>query len=366
LATQIFESFGAYGRNLALRHAVVFGGVSQGPQIRKLRAGVDVLVATPGRLLDLIDQAVVDLQAIEVLVLDEADRMLDMGFIRDIRRVIERLPSRRQTLLFSATMPMAIRRLADAILRGPVSVQAGPETSPVEATAQSLYLVARKNKPILLERLLRHPGMRRTLVFTRTKYGADKLVRVLRRLGIEAGAIHGNKNQSARTRALDRFKSGATPVLVATDVASRGIDVDEITHVVNFDIPNLPETYIHRIGRTARAGASGTALSFCDHDERESLRAIERLIQIRLEISADEPDLALAAPSMQLQPRGHKAPLNTTTDRNRPHMQRGPRRGRSQSPTVNETDRPPVAENPKEVALPRNAKARRPFKTRHR
>jgi ATP-dependent RNA helicase RhlE len=381
LAMQIFESFGVYGRDLALRHAVVFGGVSQGPQVRKLRAGIDVLVATPGRLLDLIDQGVVDLRAIEVLVRDEADRMLDMGFIRDIRRVVERLPSRRQTLLFSATMPTEIRHLADAILRGPISVQASPEASTIEAIAQSLYLVARKNKPILLERLLRHADMRRTLVFTRTKYGADKLVRVLRRSGIEAGAIHGNKNQSARTRALDGFKAGATPVLVATDVASRGIDVDEITHVVNFDIPNIPETYIHRIGRTARAGASGIAVSFCDHDELDDLRAIERLIRMRLEVSDDQPDLAFEAPSTHRGECG-QSPLNTATDGTRRRKRGRSRVGSLRSSTVSGPSRPDGGEptpanrtrrgrvsapgNPKEAVLPRHAVAKRPFKTRNR
>ncbi len=332
LATQIFESFGAYGRNLALRHAVIFGGVSQARQVRELRAGIDVLVATPGRLLDLIEQGFVDLRAIEVLVLDEADRMLDMGFIRDIRRVVKQLPSRRQTLLFSATMPAEICRLADSILRGPISVRVTPEASTVEAISQFVYLVARKNKPILLKRLLRHQGMGRTLVFTRTKYGADKLVRVLRRSGIEAGAIHGNKNQSARTRALDGFKSGGTPVLVATDIASRGIDVDEITHVVNFDMPNVPETYVHRIGRTARAGASGIAVSFCDHDELDDLRAIERLIRMQLKVIEDKPDLAFDAPTKHRQRSGHQSPPNSVAGT--PRRRRGRSRAGRSRPCV--------------------------------
>ncbi|MHC4384332.1 MAG: DEAD/DEAH box helicase [Planctomycetota bacterium] len=323
LATQIFESFSAYGRNLALRHAVVYGGVSQARQVRDLRAGIDVLVATPGRLLDLIGQGFIDLRAIEVLVLDEADRMLDMGFIRDIRRVVERLPGRRQTLLFSATMPAEIRRLADSILHQPVFVQASPGASTVEAVLQSVYLVARKNKPILLERLLRHEAMARTLIFTRTKYGADKLVRTLRRSGIEAGAIHSNKNQNARTRALDGFKSGGMPVLVATDIASRGIDVDEITHVVNFDIPNVSETYIHRIGRTARAGASGIALSFCDHEELDDLRAIERLIGMQLDVIENAPDLGFDAPTAHRERSGQRATRNP--------LARTPRRKRGRS-----------------------------------
>ncbi len=307
LATQIFESFRTYGRNLPLRHAVVFGGVSQARQVRDLRAGIDVLVATPGRLLDLIGQGFIDLGGIEVLVLDEADRMLDMGFIRDIRKVVDRMPSRRQTLLFSATMPAEIRRLADSLLRDPISIHADPGASTVDEISQSVYLVAKRNKPVLLNRLLRDKGMGRTLVFTRTKHGADKLVKILRRSGIEAGSIHGNKTQSARTRALDGFKSGLTPVLVATDVASRGIDVDEITHVVNYDMPNVPETYVHRIGRTARAGASGIALSFCDHDELDHLRSIERLICMELDIIENEPDLALDPTPTHRQPGEHRS-----------------------------------------------------------
>jgi ATP-dependent RNA helicase RhlE len=323
LASQIHESFRAYGRNLPLRHAVVFGGVSQARQVRDLRAGTDVLVATPGRLLDLIGQGLVDLRAIEVLVLDEADRMLDMGFIRDIRSIVQLLPSRRQTLLFSATMPAEIRRLADSILREPVFVQATPAASTAEAVSQTVYLVARKNKPILLERLLRHEAMERTLIFTRTKHGADRLVRILRRSGIEAGAIHGNKNQSARTRALAGFKTGGTPVLVATDIASRGIDVDEITHVVNFDMPNVPETYVHRIGRTARAGASGIAVSFCDHDELDDLRAIERLIRMELEVIENDPDLVLDPTTTHRDGRGHRSARASAADASLP------RRGRS-------------------------------------
>ena len=325
LANQIFESFGAYGRNLPLRRTVVFGGVSQARQVRDLRAGIDVLVATPGRLLDLIGQGEIDLGAIEVLVLDEADRMLDMGFIPDIRKVVDRLPPRRQTLLFSATMPVEIRRLADSILSNPVFVQVAPEASTADGIAQSVYLVARKNKPILLERLLRHDAMERTLIFTRTKHGADKLTSILRRSGIEAGAIHGNKTQHARTRALDGFKSGRTPVLVATDVASRGIDVDEITHVVNFDIPNVAETYIHRIGRTARAGASGTAVSFCDHDELNDLRAIEHLIRTRLQVMKNEPDLVFDEPTTDQKRSGQRTARNSA-----PRTPRRPR-GRSRA-----------------------------------
>ena len=291
LATQILESVRTYGKHLPLKATAIFGGVNQHSQVRDLKHGVDLLVATPGRLLDLMQQGHVDLSAIEVLVLDEADRMLDMGFIRDIRRIVERLRNDRQTLLFSATMPSEIRSLADSILCNPVFVQAAALATPVEAIAQSVYHVARQHKAALLERLLRGDGVERTLVFTRTKHGADKLVRTLQRVGIDAHAIHGNKSQNARTRAMNGFKSGRSPVLVATDIASRGIDVDDVTHVFNYDMPNAPETYVHRIGRTARAGASGTAVSLCAQEELGELRAIERLIGKRLAIAAGEGDL---------------------------------------------------------------------------
>jgi len=295
LATQIFESFKTYGKHLHLQYAAVFGGVNQTGQVRRLQRGVDVLIATPGRLLDLINQGFIDLRAVETLVLDEADRMLDMGFIGDIRKIIKLMPQARQTLLFSATLSTEIRKLADSILTDPVSVQIESKRTTVDAISQSVYLVPTRDKPALLERMLRRQGVGRTLVFTRTKYGADRLVRNLQRSGIEAGAIHGNKTQNARTRALDKFRSGGTPVLVATDVASRGIDVDEITHVVNFDMPGDPETYVHRIGRTARAGASGVALSFCDREEMGCLRSIERLIKMQLPVSGDEADLTFQA-----------------------------------------------------------------------
>jgi len=295
LAGQILDDFKAYGGRLPIRHAAIFGGVSQFHQVRRLRAGVDVLIATPGRLLDLMEQGHVDLSAVETLVLDEADCMLDMGFIHDIRRIVRRVPEERQTLLFSATMPSSIRRLADSILRDPVQVQAAPESTTADKVSQSVYMVLKSQKGTLLGRLLSRPNTDRTLVFTRTKHGADRLVKVLRRNGVEAGAIHGNKTQGARTRALDAFKSGRTPVLVATDIASRGIDVDSVSHVVNFDMPNTPETYVHRIGRTARAGESGTAVSFCDVEEMGELRAVERLLGNRLEVALDEPDLSFEA-----------------------------------------------------------------------
>ncbi len=297
LATQIYESFRTYGKYLPLRHTVVFGGVNQYRQVRALQAGIDVLVATPGRLLDLINQGFIDLSGVEMLVLDEADRMLDMGFIHDIRKIVERMPARRQTLLFSATMPKEIQKLADSILHNPAIVKVAHEATTADAITQSVYMVTKQNKPALLERLLDHKSVGRTLIFTRTKYGADKLVRYLKKTGFNADAIHGNKSQNARTRALDAFRSGKAPILVATDVASRGIDVDEITHVINFDMPAPPETYVHRIGRTARAGAKGVALSFCDYHEIDDLRAIEESVDRKLPVATDHSDLVFEAPA---------------------------------------------------------------------
>src|SRR5581483_2045845 len=257
LAAQIGESFGAYGRHLGLHHAVVFGGVGQDAQTKALRRGVDILVATPGRLLDLMQQGFVKYDRLEVFVLDEADRMLDMGFIHDVRKVIATLPQKRQTLLFSATMPRDIQELAQKILVKPVRVEVTPVATTAEKIDQSLYFVDKGNKRALLISLLRDPAITRALVFTRTKHGANRVVEQLERAGIPAVAIHGNKSQNARERALAGFKSGANRVLVATDIAARGIDVEEISHVVNYDLPEVPEQYVHRIGRTARAGASG-------------------------------------------------------------------------------------------------------------
>lgn len=295
LAAQIGDSFRAYGRHVRLRHTVIFGGVNQHHQVRALKAGVDILIATPGRLLDLMNQGYVDLKAIEIFVLDEADRMLDMGFIPDIRKIVKVIPQKRQTLFFSATMPDDIRRLADSILHNPVSVAVNPVASTVELITQQVYFVQKSDKPVLLTHLLKANGMGRTLVFTRTKHGADKVVKHLDRAGIRAQAIHGNKSQNHRTRTLADFKSKTPPVLVATDIASRGIDVDNITHVVNFDVPNIPETYVHRIGRTARAGASGIAISFCDREERGDLKAIERLTRQPIEVISHQLSFAASA-----------------------------------------------------------------------
>jgi len=292
LATQINDSFRAYGKFLKLRSAVIFGGVGQNPQAEAFRRGVDIVIATPGRLLDLMQQRLADLRHIQVLVLDEADRMLDMGFINDIRKIVATLPAQRQNLLFSATMPTEIRRLADTILRNPVTVQVAPVSATADRIDQSVYFVQKAHKPQLLAHLVDTLPMHRALVFTRTKHGADRVVRQLHSYGIRAEAIHGNKSQNARERALKNFRSDKTGVLVATDIASRGIDIDGITHVVNYDLTHEPETYVHRIGRTARAGAAGVAVSFCDHDERDNLRAIEKLIRSSIPVKNDHPAYA--------------------------------------------------------------------------
>ncbi len=289
LAAQINDNFVAYARYTGLKSQVIFGGVGQQPQIDLLRRGTDILVATPGRLLDLMNQGYVRLNTIEMFVLDEADRMLDMGFIHDVRKVIAALPKSRQTLLFSATMPEAIQELANSILIDPVRVEVTPQATTVEKIAQSVFFVEKQNKRALLEHLLADAAIRRVLVFTRTKHGANKLAEQLDRAHIQAEAIHGNKSQTARERALANFKAGKTRVLVATDIAARGIDVDDVTHVINYDLPNEPESYVHRIGRTARAGASGIAYSFCDVEERAYLRDIEKLIRLRVPVAEQNP-----------------------------------------------------------------------------
>ncbi|MBC8034377.1 MAG: DEAD/DEAH box helicase [Chitinophagaceae bacterium] len=278
LAIQIEENIQAYGKYTGLRHLVIFGGVSQVPQVDSLRRGIDLLVATPGRLLDLISQRLISLSDIEIFVLDEADRMLDMGFVHDVKKIITKLPHIRQTLFFSATMPLEIQKLADTILRNPVQVEVTPVSSTADTVGQSLYFVEKNNKRVLLTNLLKEHAIETCLVFTRTKHGADKVVKDLLRAGITAEAIHGNKSQNARQRALSSFKARTTRVLVATDIAARGIDIDELTHVINYDLPNIPETYVHRIGRTGRAGNEGMAFSFCDAEEMPYLKDIHKLI----------------------------------------------------------------------------------------
>jgi ATP-dependent RNA helicase RhlE len=289
LAMQIGDSFTTYGKYTGLSNTVICGGVGQNPQVKTLRRGVDILIATPGRLLDLIGQGHVKLNQVEMLVLDEADRMLDMGFIHDVRRILKHIPDQRQTLLFSATLPHEILELGGQILRDPLHIAVAPEQPTVEAIEQGVYFVRKKKKQALLEHLLADPEVSRALVFTRTKHGANRVVRNLQRAGIEAEPIHGNKSQTARQQALKKFRSGKTWVLVATDVVSRGIDVDDISHVIQFDLPNEPETYVHRIGRTGRAGASGVALAFCADNERSYLKGIEKLIHMRVPVVGDHP-----------------------------------------------------------------------------
>lgn len=290
LAAQIGESFNRYGKNLKIANTVIFGGVGQGAQASSLRKGVDIVVATPGRLLDLIEQKLLTLEHLEIFVLDEADRMLDMGFIHDVKRVIQKLPKKRQTLFFSATMPSDIQRLADSILTNPQKVEVTPIATTAEKIDQIAYLVdGQIAKRGLLEHVLKNPALSRVLVFTRTKHGADKVARFLNTIQVHAEAIHGNKSQNNRVAALDNFKKGKTRVLVATDIAARGIDIDEVSHVINFEIPNVPETYVHRIGRTARAGAEGQSLSFVDIEERPFLRAIEKLTRQEIRIETDNP-----------------------------------------------------------------------------
>ncbi|MFZ5584580.1 MAG: DEAD/DEAH box helicase [Thermodesulfobacteriota bacterium] len=289
LALQIGDSFKAYGTHLPLHLAVVFGGVGQGPQVRACARGVDVLVATPGRLLDLMGQGLLRLDSLEVFVLDEADRMLDMGFLGDIKKVLAALPRQRQTVFFSATMPEAIARLAATMLTDPVRVAVAPVATPVELIAQKVLFVTQANKRALLGELLQDADVKRALVFTRTKHGADRVTRQLARLSVAAECIHGNKSQNARQAALGHFRDGSARVLVATDIAARGIDVEGVTHVINYDLPNEPESYVHRIGRTGRAGAAGQAISFCDASERAYLRDIERLIRQAVPVMEDHP-----------------------------------------------------------------------------
>lgn len=292
LAIQIAESFTTYGKFTGIKNTVIFGGVKQNPQTDALRRGVDVLVATPGRLLDLMDQGFITLKDVKYSVLDEADRMLDMGFIHDIRRIIGRLPAKRQSLFFSATMPPDIVALSRKILGNPEKVTVRPEQTTAEKVEQAVYFVSKKSKPKLLIHLLKTEPVDSVLIFSRTKYGADKIVKFLgRKAGISANAIHGNKSQGARQKALGDFKNGLTNVLIATDIAARGIDVEDMSHVINYDLPNIPETYVHRIGRTGRAGASGIALSFCDVEEKTYLRDIQKLIDKRIPVVEEHPFL---------------------------------------------------------------------------
>jgi len=309
LALQIKESFTAYGSNLNLRHTVIFGGVSQHTQVQNLRKGVDIVIATPGRLLDLVNQGYIKLHTIKYLVLDEADRMLDMGFINDIKKIIAELPAKKQTILLSATVPVEIKKLADKLLHNPVSINIEPVTSTSALIQQGIYYVNRENKRALLRHILQDALIENALVFTRTKRGADKVVKELNRNKIKAEAIHGNKSQNAREKALRGFKNRTTRVLVATDIASRGIDIDNLTHVINFELPEEAETYVHRIGRTGRAGSSGIAVSFCSPDEIPLLRSINKLLHRNID-------------EIKGHPFGNGNSNNSTTVSNQKHRQK--------------------------------------------
>ncbi|MEI9945518.1 MAG: DEAD/DEAH box helicase [Chitinophagaceae bacterium] len=322
LAIQIGESIKAYGKYVDLRHLVIFGGVSQFNQVGSLRRGVDILIATPGRLLDLMNQQHVSLQNIQFFVLDEADRMLDMGFVQDVRRIISKLPAQRQTLFFSATMPPEIQQLANILLKQPVKIEVTPPATTVDLIQQSLYYTEKHNKQSMLAYLLRDESIKTALVFARTKHGADKIAKNLNKSGIRAEAIHGNKSQNSRQSALQNFKTRRTRVLVATDIAARGIDIDELTHVINYELPNIPETYVHRIGRTGRAGASGTAISFCDYEEKMFLKDIQKLINKVIPVVKGHPfDAPLMHGSEQL-------PSSTSSSNFRSSSAGNSRRGR--------------------------------------
>lgn len=289
LAIQIKESIDAYGRHLTLKNTVIFGGVGQQPQVNALRSGIDILVATPGRLLDLCQQGHVSLKSLEVFILDEADRMLDMGFIHDVRKIIAMLPEKRQSLFFSATMPKEIQALADKILTQPFKVEVAPPATTAETIQQCIYRCDKSEKKGILIKIITENNIDRALVFSRTKHGADRIAKDLNKAGIRAEAIHGNKSQNARQAALKNFKNSTTRMLVATDIAARGIDVDELTHVINFDIPNVPETYVHRIGRTGRAGASGIAISLCEEEEVPYVKDIQKLTRIEIPVLLGDP-----------------------------------------------------------------------------
>jgi ATP-dependent RNA helicase RhlE len=324
LAIQIAESFRAYGRHFGLRQAVIFGGVGQKPQVDAMARGVDILVATPGRLLDLMGQGHIRLEALEIFVLDEADRMLDMGFIHDVRRVIANLPPKRQTLFFSATMPEDITRLSKQLLTDPVRVEVTPVATTAEKIDQRLYYVEKAEKRELLAHVLKDPAITRTIVFTRTKHGANRVAEQLDKVGVRAAAIHGNKSQSARQKALEDFRAGRIRVLVATDIAARGIDIDGISHVINYELPNVAEQYVHRIGRTARAGAEGTALSFCEVEERPYLRDIEKLTRQKIAVVEDHP-FRSAVPMGAARPQGAR-PDAPKPQQNQQRRWRGQRR----------------------------------------
>ena len=321
LAIQIEESFAAYGAYSGLKHLAVYGGVSQFHQVRQLRQGVDILIATPGRLLDLVVQRHISLQQIQMFVLDEADRMLDMGFIHDVRKIVAKLPARRQTLFFSATMPAQNVRLSQNILNNPVKIEVTPVSSTAKTVEQAVYFVEKEDKRSLLIHLLKNNDIESALVFTETKFGADKLCNALQRENIKVQAIHGNKSQAERQRALHNFKNKTVSVLIATDIASRGIDIESLSHVINFELPNVPETYVHRIGRTGRAGASGKAISFCGMEEKSLLREIHKLIAQSIPVMQGHP-YQMKDTGLSLPPRPSIAYRSLSGRRNKTFVQR--------------------------------------------
>lgn len=314
LALQVAESFSVYGKYLGVKHLAIFGGVSQHSQVNALQQSTDVLIATPGRLLDLLNQRHLSLNEIKYLVLDEADRMLDMGFIHDVRKILSKLPLRRQTILFSATMPLEIQQLSDKLLNQPVKIAVTPPATTVDRIQQFLYYTEKQHKPSLLLHVLKDGDIKTALVFARTKYGADKIAKNLIRAGITAAAIHGNKSQNARQASLSNFKTGKIRVLVATDIAARGIDIDDMGYVINYELPNIPETYVHRIGRTGRAGAEGIAVSFCDHEEKPYLRDIQKLTRKTIPVVTGH---AFDVPLTHLNDRPQVKPVAANTEKKR-------------------------------------------------
>jgi len=360
LASQIAQSFTNYGKELPFRNTVIFGGVNQKSQVKTLRQGVEILVATPGRLLDLMQQRMVQFQGLEILVLDEADRMLDMGFIRDVRKIISAIPKARQTLFFSATMPPEIRKLSEQILMQPVRIEVTPVASTAEKIQQAIYHVEKRQKTSLLIHLLKDPKVERGLVFTRTKRDANRVSESLNGAGIRANAIHGNKSQGARERALDSIKKGQCRILVATDIAARGIDIDKVTHVFNHDIPNISESYVHRIGRTARAGTEGSAFSFCSSEERSYLADIERLIRKKIPVLPTPENLenegkgSGGGPSRSSRPNRSRSQTQRNAEPGRAkrsnspsHSSQGPMIQRPQAPIIQRPQAPkPVSSSP--------------------
>lgn len=331
LAIQIGESFSTYGKHLKFKTKVIYGGVKQHKQVEALKSGVDILIATPGRLLDLMDQGYADISKIHFFVLDEADRMLDMGFVHDVKRIITKLPHKRQSLFFSATMPSVIKKLADTILIDPAKVEVTPVSSTANTINQVIYFVDKDNKNNLLIEILKNKEIDRALVFTRTKHGADKVTKILAKSGIPALAIHGNKSQNARQDALNKFKSKTIRVLIATDIAARGIDIDELTHVINYELPNIPESYVHRIGRTGRAGSSGIAIGFCDAEEKAYLKDIQKLIGKEIPVIDDHPfPLVNHNPPKTVTNKGQRP--RSPQPHSKPHSANNSPRGKSPRP----------------------------------